>query len=626
MRRVSGQKLSVSLSFDSGGFFMQKWNTVIQYGIWTAVLGSALFLLAVCRVQAAESSAGSFVHTHSSSCYTQESYQCSRNHYSVQRCHDQQVMHCYSCDAQVVMNMDFDKMYCSEANSYWYENGSTVCSICGTLRANWSSPVGYHTLSRNSLTCGMGEGECVAEVTITGSEDWTNEGLTLSASCEILKGGSAYAVSSYSWQDGKLFVTENGTYTVEAVNAAGQKTSASYTVSCIDRTPPVIQGVDGNTDTMTRSSITVTVQAADQESGLAATAYSADGGNTWTEQSSFTVQEGVSLLLVVRDQAGNTVESTISRSDFPYPPEPSPSPSPTPSSPAPSSSTPSAPSPSSSPASDASQGQETGTGSGAETTTSEADKAVDGEQASGQTEKKASGTHGDAAQTEGSDTAEMQKKVQKTEETGEQQRKGGEQEKAEQKKFLVERMQEAVPRTEQEEGQKQEEGQEQEQTGRKKDEAAEAAYQKRLQSSTEGIAEKGETAEQSGNGGQKADGGWQRAWTAWLSEKGFFIAGILLLLTAAALGIRLLWLHSAVLYCYNGGEEYRRLAVVLLRRRREEFELELPPELLEQRGTPRYRLLLKNRLVKQCGSMDLVLKSEERRARYPLEECVDFVL
>lgn len=229
--------LSVSLSFGSGGFFMQKRNTVIRYGIGTVVFGCAFFWLAVCRVRAAESTEGSFIHVHDSTCYTQETYECGRNHYVMQRCHDEQVMHCYACDAQVTMNLDFDKMYCSEANSYWYVNGSTVCSVCGTLRTNWGSPVGYHTLTRNRLTCGVGDGECVAKVTITAPEEWTKEGVTLSAFCELLKGGNVCAARSYSWEEGTLYVTENGTYTVEAVNGLGQKTTASYTVSCIDRTP-----------------------------------------------------------------------------------------------------------------------------------------------------------------------------------------------------------------------------------------------------------------------------------------------------------------------------------------------------------------------------------------------------
>ena len=63
-----------------------------------------------------------------------------------------------------------------------------------------------------------------------------------------------------------------------------------------------------------------------------------------------------------------------------------------------------------------------------------------------------------------------------------------------------------------------------------------------------------------------------------------------------------------------------------LRKRQEEFELELPEEMLRMSGTPRYRILLQNRLVKHCTGMDLVLKSEDCRMRYALEECVDFVL
>ena len=102
--------------------------------------------------------------------------------------------------------------------------------------------------------------------------------------------------------------------------------------------------------------------------------------------------------------------------------------------------------------------------------------------------------------------------------------------------------------------------------------------------------------------------------------------GGLLIIIGVLLWLRLLWMQSAVLYCYNGGEEYRRLAILLLRRKREEFELYLPDSVLETTGMPRYRLLVREGLVKRHGSMDLVVRSEAHKLRHPLEECVDFVL
>ena len=89
---------------------------------------------------------------------------------------------------------------------------------------------------------------------------------------------------------------------------------------------------------------------------------------------------------------------------------------------------------------------------------------------------------------------------------------------------------------------------------------------------------------------------------------------------------RISWLYSAALYCYNGGEEYRRIGFLRLRKKKQELELYLPEELLEARGMPRYRLMLKRGLVKKHEGKDLVVRGEDYKLRQPLEECVDFVL
>ena len=48
--------------------------------------------------------------------------------------------------------------------------------------------------------------------------------------------------------------------------------------------------------------------------------------------------------------------------------------------------------------------------------------------------------------------------------------------------------------------------------------------------------------------------------------------------------------------------------------------------MLTKTGAPRYRLVVKNGLIKRFGKMDLVVYSDAYSLRRPLEECVDFVL
>lgn len=109
-------------------------------------------------------------------------------------------------------------------------------------------------------------------------------------------------------------------------------------------------------------------------------------------------------------------------------------------------------------------------------------------------------------------------------------------------------------------------------------------------------------------------------------ERALFIAGIALLLVAILLFVRLLWLHSVVLYCYNGGEDYKRLGLLHLKREKGRFFLYLPEYLLESSETPRYRLVLRQALIKRHENAEIVVQSAEHKLRRPVEECVDFVL
>lgn len=604
---------------------MQKWNEIIRYLLIT-VCGCAAFLCGVCRVRA-EGSVGEFMHVHEDACYTAESYECSGSHPTVARCSDQAEKHCHECNARVMMNMEFDKKYCSEANAYWYDNGTTKCSVCGALHMAWGTSISKHTLSRKRLTCGIAEGERVAEVLITAPEGWTNVGVTLMASCNLLKGNAAYAANAYSWADGKLYVTENGTYSVEAVNAKGQRTTASYTVRCIDRTAPVIEAVEGQTSTMSRIAITVSVRATDSESGLAAEAYSIDGGSTWTAQTSFTVQEGTPLELVVRDAAGNTSHRTIRRDEFPYPPEPTPTPAPAPT---PTPSAPVQPTPASSGTGGGTSNgatSDTGTkdGAGNGSTQNEGTDSAGGGNTKAETKDGTDGEHAKAGTAAGSDSGNAKTGTKggansgstKTEtadrpdsesaKTGEKDGADGGNVKAgiDSREFLVERMQR--------------------ETEESLVDNTVAAGSGSLWKNTKGTQRISESGDEQTNAGNTTDathvGAAVRAAGAALP-----VAGMACILIAAGLFVRLSRLHSVVLYCYDGGEEYRKLGVLHLRKKQEEFELELPEEMLRMSGTPRYRILLQNRLVKHCTGMDLVLKSEDCRMRYPLEECVDFVL
>lgn len=114
--------------------------------------------------------------------------------------------------------------------------------------------------------------------------------------------------------------------------------------------------------------------------------------------------------------------------------------------------------------------------------------------------------------------------------------------------------------------------------------------------------------------------------TDYILQNTGMLAGMIMFLGIGALFIYLFWLHSAVLYCYDGGDAYQKLGLLRLKKEKDAFSLYLPDYLAEEAKSPRYRLLVKNRLVKRRSGMDLIVYNEEHKLRRPLEECVDFVL
>lgn len=565
---------------------MQKWKGFFIYCFVTVILGCGIFVFSCLRARAAEEeSVGYFTHNHADACYQDETYQCMGVHPDIwPRWPEEKEGHCSVCNTWGTLLFYCDTKYCSQADTRWQENGTVICATCGAQCGTWGTTTPYHTLTRKKLVCGFAEGEHTAEVRITADTGWTNTGVLLTTACNLLKGDSTNAAVSFSWQGGTMYVEENGTYTVEAVNGKGQKTTASYTVQCIDKTPPVIESVEGNTDSMTRSDITVTVQASDKESGLAEAAFSADGGTTWISSASFTIREGAPVTLTVRDKAGNTSSRLVERSAFPYPPEPKPDPS-VPANPV--------------------------TGSGAAQTSPSSTS-----QAS-------------------ADIVEITKETTDIRDAEDAEEKKGEQEEQEEQEDQDAKVSQTKAKTELEEGQRMQKrfpGIMQEQyfdekrsvqdteisKGTVKEEVSEQFTVSRMRESDTDKSTDKSTMRTAGGDGTDTD-----AVTGQMFRRA---AGGVLIAAGVFLLLRLLWMQSAVLYCYNGGEEYRRLAIFLLKRKKEEFELYLPDSVLETTGMPRYRLLVRGELVKRYGSMDLVVRSEAHKLRHPLEECVDFVL
>lgn len=146
---------------------------------------------------------------------------------------------------------------------------------------------------------------------------WTNETVEISAVAS--DGQSGLAPDAYTWDGGATWtscctrtVSTNGTYGVVVRDNAGNTATAEIVVSNIDTTAPVIEIHKSSLEWYWElESVQITVTATDDQAGLAAEAYSWDGGVTWTSSSSYEVTSSGKILLKVRDLLGNEAVQEI---------------------------------------------------------------------------------------------------------------------------------------------------------------------------------------------------------------------------------------------------------------------------------------------------------------------------
>lgn len=107
--------------------------------------------------------------------------------------------------------------------------------------------------------------------------------------------------------EGTITLTNEGQYklTVTAKdNSLNEITKTVYIK--LDKSMPVINSVTGNPSDWTKDSVTLTVNAKDAESGLAAQAYSFDGGTTWQSGNTKTYDTNTNgIVIKVKDNVGN---------------------------------------------------------------------------------------------------------------------------------------------------------------------------------------------------------------------------------------------------------------------------------------------------------------------------------
>lgn len=593
---------------------MQIFKTIWWYGILSIITGTAIFCIFFLRVSAEEIAGDevylTYTHTHTEDCYGMVTRSCEGTHTFRYNQQQHNTFNCVVCGTRTDHLEVYDHGFCAHLGTSWIYNGKTTCTVCGNLYLQgWNGyPANQHNTVVRELICGIAEGSSSIGIQIVADNCVTNDGVTLHVKQNMSNANLTNTAITYDWGTDTLFVTENGTYSVTATDSSGNAVTASITISCIDKAAPVIETVNHDSSSVTQSSVTVMVLASDGESGLSENAYSIDGGATWSGQNVFSVSEGNAVNLMIRDNAGNVTQKTIQRSDFPYPPAPTPVPT------APPVSTPTpvpTPAPTVTPASTPDQtfvptpvptllpepantpvpetlstSKPTATPKAVSDSNPMADSDVDRQEADRVNENI-------NTEQEGAPEEEAALGSVSTVTSGNAGGSGETSVSAGNAEAGMATTQSVKP------------------TSKPEFMHAAVPFQE--------AEEEGTTIEKKGLSG-----------TGILSQKmllfmGEVILGMTVLVTLILAG-RFLWIYSAILYCYDGGDEYRKLGVFFLHKKEEGMELYLPEYLTETTDVLRYRLHLKKGLVKRCAREDLVVCSEDGELRRPLEECVDFVL
>jgi LPXTG-motif cell wall-anchored protein len=141
---------------------------------------------------------------------------------------------------------------------------------------------------------------------------WTKDSVTLSVSASDGDSG-LNTEGAYSFDNGLTWTTsnaksfsDNGTFNIKVRDNDGNISSQSIVIDKIDKTLPVISSITGNPSDWTENSATLTVNASDAASGLAALPYSFDGGATWQSSNAVTYGANTNDIAVkVKDSVGN---------------------------------------------------------------------------------------------------------------------------------------------------------------------------------------------------------------------------------------------------------------------------------------------------------------------------------
>lgn len=142
------------------------------------------------------------------------------------------------------------------------------------------------------------------------TSDWVKDGVSITV--EAYDATSGLDEKAYSFDGGKNFIesnsflaTKNATVSIVVRDKAGNKTADTIKISNVDNKAPEISSVSFGQTKWTNKDYEISVNATDKESGLCVAPYSFDGGKTYSASPNYTVRENTTLVICVKDNAGN---------------------------------------------------------------------------------------------------------------------------------------------------------------------------------------------------------------------------------------------------------------------------------------------------------------------------------
>ena len=229
---------------------------------------------------------------------------------------------------------------CGGTLYYWPELDTSQCTECGASyhgdqsgRSCWHTTTKTETSSYYTASCGKSENTPVGNVYLTQSTDeWTKE-LTLKASYDSVN-GMRVSTLPYIWNGeaatdrDSYSVRENGLYRLRLnadANSNTGRAEIAVPIHNIDVTAPsVLKTVKEPEEEWTDSSVLVRLEDVrdlqpdgSEGCGLHEKPYSYDGGNSWTEETSFQYKENGRHTVYVRDRLENagTFDVEVNRID-----------------------------------------------------------------------------------------------------------------------------------------------------------------------------------------------------------------------------------------------------------------------------------------------------------------------